>query len=172
MDDRLYKSSSDRVLTGVAGGLAERMRVDPSLVRLVWVLLAIFSGGIFALVYLIMAVVVPERPTAAMSSPPVSGAEGAQTSPAPGPGQWIGPDGQPVSAAVDSWTSGPAEQATSGRGPGAGALIGGLVLVGIGVWVLLARYVPEFAFGEVWPWAALGLGIVLVVLGFVGPSRR
>ena len=62
MTDRLYRSRSDRVIAGVAGGLAEQLNVDPSLVRIVWVLLAIASGGILVIVYLVMAVIVPEAP--------------------------------------------------------------------------------------------------------------
>jgi phage shock protein PspC (stress-responsive transcriptional regulator) len=60
MDDRLYRSRTDRVISGVAGGLAERLDLDPSIVRVVWVVLAVVSGGIFALVYLVMMFVVPE----------------------------------------------------------------------------------------------------------------
>jgi len=62
MADRLYRSRSDRVISGVAGGLAERLELDPSLVRVVWVVLAVVSSGLFALVYLVMMVVVPEAP--------------------------------------------------------------------------------------------------------------
>jgi phage shock protein C len=49
------------MLAGVAGGLAEMWDADPSLVRLVWALLVIFTGGIALLVYIVMAVVVPEE---------------------------------------------------------------------------------------------------------------
>jgi phage shock protein PspC (stress-responsive transcriptional regulator) len=62
MNDRLYRSRNDRVIAGVAGGLAERLELDPSLVRVVWVILAVVSGGLFLLVYLVMMVVVPEAP--------------------------------------------------------------------------------------------------------------
>ena len=62
MNDRLYRSRDDRVISGVAGGLAERLDVDPSIVRVAWVILAVLSGGLLALVYLVMMVVVPEAP--------------------------------------------------------------------------------------------------------------
>jgi phage shock protein C len=62
MDDRLFRSRSDRVISGVAGGLAVRLDLDPSLVRVAWVILAIVSGGLFLLVYIVMAFVVPEEP--------------------------------------------------------------------------------------------------------------
>ena len=46
MGDRLYRSRQDRMLAGVAGGLAEMWDADPSLVRIIWALLVIFTGGI------------------------------------------------------------------------------------------------------------------------------
>jgi phage shock protein PspC (stress-responsive transcriptional regulator) len=56
---RLLRSSKDRMLWGVAGGLGEYLRVDPTLVRLGFVV-ATFFGGFGLLAYLVMAVVVPE----------------------------------------------------------------------------------------------------------------
>ena len=82
MNDRLYRSRDDRVLAGVAGGLAERLDLDPSLVRIVWAILVVLSGGLFLLLYVIMAIVVPEAPYGAdrwagwtpASAPPAPGA--------------------------------------------------------------------------------------------------
>jgi phage shock protein C len=62
VNDRLYRSRSDRMLAGVAGGVAERFELDPSLVRVGWAILVILSGGIFLLIYIVMAIVVPEEP--------------------------------------------------------------------------------------------------------------
>jgi phage shock protein C len=58
--DRLYRSRDDRMLAGVAGGLAELWDADPALIRIVWALLVIFTGGVALLVYIVMAIVVPE----------------------------------------------------------------------------------------------------------------
>jgi phage shock protein PspC (stress-responsive transcriptional regulator) len=56
---RLLRSSSDRMLWGVAGGLGEYLRIDATLVRLGFAAAAIF-GGFGVIAYLVMAVVVPE----------------------------------------------------------------------------------------------------------------
>jgi phage shock protein PspC (stress-responsive transcriptional regulator) len=56
---RLLRSSKDRVLWGVAGGLGDYFRIDPTLVRLAFAVSAFF-GGLGVLAYLVMAVVVPE----------------------------------------------------------------------------------------------------------------
>src|SRR5262245_14228154 len=56
---RLLRSSKDRVFWGVAGGLGEYFKLDPTLVRLGFAVSAFF-GGFGVLAYLVMAVVVPE----------------------------------------------------------------------------------------------------------------
>jgi signal transduction histidine kinase/phage shock protein PspC (stress-responsive transcriptional regulator) len=50
------RSATDRVLTGVAGGLGERMQIDPVVVRLAFVVIA-FAGGVGILLYVAAAVV-------------------------------------------------------------------------------------------------------------------
>ena len=60
MAERLYRSRDDRMLAGVAGGVAEMLDADPSIVRIAWALLAILTGGIALVVYIVMAIVVPE----------------------------------------------------------------------------------------------------------------
>jgi phage shock protein PspC (stress-responsive transcriptional regulator) len=57
---RLYKSPDDRLLFGVAGGHAEYFDIDPVIVRVAWVVLTIVTGGVAALVYLVLAIVTPE----------------------------------------------------------------------------------------------------------------
>ena len=65
MNDRLYRSRDERMFAGVAGGVAERLDLDPSLVRVVWLILIFLTGGLFFLLYIVMAIVVPEAPVGA-----------------------------------------------------------------------------------------------------------
>lgn len=59
---RVYRSFSDRVLAGVCGGLAEYASMDPTVMRLLFVLGTLLTGIIPGLiVYLVMALVVPEK---------------------------------------------------------------------------------------------------------------
>ena len=61
-DKRLYKSSENSMLCGVCGGIAEYFDIDPTLVRLAWVILTCFGGaGIWA--YIIAAIIIPTIPT-------------------------------------------------------------------------------------------------------------
>ncbi|MFC2054119.1 PspC domain-containing protein [Chloroflexota bacterium] len=67
---KLYRSRDDRMIGGVCGGLGEFFDIDPTLIRLLFVLLTIF-GGSGVLVYLVMLLIVPEEPLEGTSSPPV-----------------------------------------------------------------------------------------------------
>ena len=61
MDRRLYKSNENKMIDGVCGGLAEYFDIDPTLVRLGWVLFSALGGsGILA--YIIAAIVIPRNP--------------------------------------------------------------------------------------------------------------
>ncbi|NUQ37888.1 MAG: PspC domain-containing protein [Caldilineales bacterium] len=61
MKNRLYRSRHDRMVAGVCGGLADFLGLDPTLIRLVFVILALANGVGFA-IYLLMLIVVPENP--------------------------------------------------------------------------------------------------------------
>ena len=87
--DRLYRSRDDRMLAGVAGGLAELWGADPSLVRVIWALLVLFTGGVALIVYIVMAIVIPEEPDVPL---PVDGQAAAAAEGAPAAGQgWARP---------------------------------------------------------------------------------
>jgi phage shock protein C len=55
---KLTRSETDRVIAGVAGGIAQRLGVNSTLVRLAWVL-SVFFGGLGVVVYLVLWVVLP-----------------------------------------------------------------------------------------------------------------
>ena len=58
---RLYRSRTERQLGGVAGGLAQYFSIDPSLVRLLWVIVGLWAGfGLLA--YIIAWIIIPEEP--------------------------------------------------------------------------------------------------------------
>ncbi len=62
---KLYRSKSDRKISGVCGGLAVYFDVDPSVVRLIWAIVSVCSTAIPGLlIYIICAIVIPEEPDA------------------------------------------------------------------------------------------------------------
>ena len=60
---RLYRSKTRRMLGGICGGLGDYLDVDPTVIRLVWVVLTIFTWGIWFLIYIIAWILVPEEQT-------------------------------------------------------------------------------------------------------------
>ena len=60
MEEKLYRSKSDRMLAGICGGIGEYFQIDPTLVRLLWVIFSI--GGPGLLVYLIGIAIIPSEP--------------------------------------------------------------------------------------------------------------
>jgi len=64
---RLYRSRSDRMVAGIAGGLGEYLNIDATIVRLLFVCFAL-AGGPGLIVYIVMLLVVPEEPLGASES--------------------------------------------------------------------------------------------------------
>lgn len=144
MNRRLYRSETESVLGGVAGGVAEYLEVDPAIVRVVWALLALITGGIFFVLYIVMWIVVPYGPE--------TGEVAAGDSPAP--------DGAPV------WNAQPRRRPR--RSSGGGSWIFGLVLIGLGLYFLAREYFPEVHVDRLWPLGLILIGLVLLV----GAIRR
>lgn len=55
---RLYKSRNNRVICGVCGGIGEYLNIDPTIIRLLMVLLGFTASGI--IIYLVAAIIIPE----------------------------------------------------------------------------------------------------------------
>jgi phage shock protein C len=65
----LYRSLTDRMFAGVCAGLAQYMNMDPTVIRLIFVLLFFVTGPGILLAYFIMMIVVPNEP-ASLPQPP------------------------------------------------------------------------------------------------------
>ena len=61
LDKKLYKSTTDKKIDGVCGGIAEYLGIDSTLIRLAWILLTI-AGGAGILGYIVAMLVIPNRP--------------------------------------------------------------------------------------------------------------
>ena len=57
---KLYRSSTNYKLAGVCGGIGEYFNIDPTLIRLAWILFSVM-GGAGVLAYIIAALVMPKR---------------------------------------------------------------------------------------------------------------
>lgn len=157
MDDRLYRSRHDRVFSGVCGGLGERFDVDPALVRLGWIVVGILTG-VFPLlvIYVLMAIVVPEEPPGFVESfaPPPPGTAASAA--------WR------VARETERAARREARRArrTESRDREMG-MIAGIVLVAIGGAILLDQWF-RIAWSVVWPGALIVIGAAIIV----GAVRR
>ena len=61
MEKKLYRSTINKKIAGVCGGLAEYLNIDSTIIRLIWALL-VFCAGTGLLAYIICALVIPEAP--------------------------------------------------------------------------------------------------------------
>jgi len=139
MNRRLYRSQTESVLGGVAGGVAEYFDQDPAIVRVVWALLALITGGVFLILYIVMWIVVPLGP----EPPEVAG-------------------GQPAVPGVDPVTGWNAQPRRARRSSGGGSWIFGLVLIGLGLYFLAREYLPDINFDRLWPLGLVLLGVILL----------
>ena len=60
---KLYRSRKNRIIGGVCGGLGEYFNVDPTIIRLAWILAAVMFVGFPAIIaYLLACLIIPEEP--------------------------------------------------------------------------------------------------------------
>ena len=62
MERKLYRSKTDRKIFGVLGGFAKYFNIDATILRIIYVLLSLFVLGCPIVIYLIVALVIPEEP--------------------------------------------------------------------------------------------------------------
>jgi len=166
--DRLYRSTDDRMLAGVAGGVAETLDADPSLIRIVWALLVVLTGGVALIVYVGMAIVVPERPPGMPIGRPEAFADASEPGTPVPEGAWRAPDGSAVPMATSA--TGPArrrDQSDRTRG----GLIAGFLLILLGGFFLARQLLPSIDWGLWWPVVAIAAGVVLVFAALLPPRR-
>ena len=164
-DSRLYRSVHGRVIGGVAGGIADFFGIDPTIVRLLFVLLVVF-GGSGILLYIILWIILPEKKNLqsynSYTPPPAPGTGSAnETTSAGGVGEtYEGFDqGIPPIYRTDYDPSSPDSYK---RKKIEGSLIGGGLLIFVGMLFLIERFIPNINFGDLWPIVLIGLGALLI----------
>jgi phage shock protein C len=158
--DRLYRSRDDRMLAGVAGGLAELWGADPSLVRVIWALLVVFTGGVALIVYIVMAIVIPEEPDL---PPTVEGMAAAEGAPTAGQGWTSATEARAARRAAREARAAARRAAGGDRAPfPVSAVLGGFLII-LGGFFLAREFLPQIDFDWFWPLVLVGLGVLLVV---------
>ncbi len=135
MNKRLYRSTREKMIGGVCGGLGEYFEIDPVLVRILFVV-ATFVGGSGILAYILCWIIIPEEPRVVQAAPTQAA-----------PPQTVSP--QP---------NAPAPQPAPVTNGHRGSAIAGIILIVVGGLFLADNLLPRFHFGEFWP-------ILLIILG-------
>lgn len=165
MQKRLYRSRHERVIAGVCGGLAQYFAVDPTLVRIIWVLLALSGTGI--LLYLIALLVIPEEPRVAAEQPRAAAEQAA--------GREEHQVNGTEASTSDGTTAGSVGPAEAGPAPSSepaspeSRMWAGLILVAVGLYFLSRNLFPGLFFLQgryLWPLLLVLVGAVVLAGGF------
>lgn len=170
---RLYRSNRDRILGGVAGGLAEYFDVDSTLVRLAWVIIGL-AGGFGVLAYIIAWIIMPEEPHDYRWRAGNEGAGAAGGGPAAGPAGSPEGAGRPQAAGAEMATADARWGETHGRDRDrdsearalSRAWLFGVILVGVGVFLLIRNFVPILWPVPWWPVVLILVGVLVLAGAF------
>lgn len=141
MNKGLYRSRHDSIIGGVAGGLAESLRTDPTVIRVLFVLMAVFWGG-GILLYLIFWIALPLDNDLTLNSEHME-------------------NNNPLSEDQQK-----KDQEKWSKPRNDGGLVAGLILIALGAIFLIVRFVPRIDFGDLWPIILLVAGIALIWSSF------
>lgn len=159
MRDRLYRSTDERVVAGVCGGLAERYDLDPSIVRIAWLVVGLLTGVVpFLVLYVLVAIVVPEEPPGLLGSVPVNPPAGT-----PAAGAWEAAQAAERAARRSARS---AERARRGDDRTV-AMVVGVVLIAVGGAFLIERWF-RIDWAVIWPAAIVVAGVLVIA----GSARR
>jgi phage shock protein C len=150
MNKKLYRSAKEKMAGGVAGGLAEYFDIDPTIIRVLFVV-SLFLGGTGLIAYIVLWIVVPEQPfvynMGTSGSPNDSGSVEGQ---APNPQE---PASDPVTAYQESIN----------RRKQKRSVIGGIILITLGMIFLADEFFPRVSFEELFSVALIVFGVVLLL---------
>lgn len=156
-NSRLCRIGQGRVIAGVAGGIAEFFGMDPTIVRLLFVLLVVF-GGSGILLYIILWIILPEKPMYdpyRIYMPPPSPAADQEFK------SGVGETYEGFDRGIPPPQVQPGSTGTD-RKKIEGSLIGGTLLIFVGAIFLVDRFVPNIDFGDLWPIVLIALGVLLI----------
>jgi phage shock protein C len=152
---RLYRSKTDSMIGGVCGGVGAYFGIDPTLVRLIFVLLAIFGGG-GVLFYLILWIVIPLEGRSPATSQ-----------------QIIQDNAQEVADRAREFGKGIERGFNSSpqTTPRNNGVLFGVVLIVLGGLFLLQNLL-HISFGQFWPVILIVIGLAMLVPIFRRPQQQ
>jgi phage shock protein PspC (stress-responsive transcriptional regulator) len=131
MKKKLYRSSRGKILAGVCTGLGEYFDIDPVLIRALFIV-ALFSGGIGIMLYIVLWVIMPKEETVFSAESPAEPSEQSE---------------------IDDGVFSEKHK---------GTVVTGLVLVGLGTFFLIRELFPMFSFKYMLPIILIAIGAIIV----------
>ena len=166
--NRLYRSRIDRTIAGVCGGLAKYFDIDPTLVRVLFVV-SIFIGGGGIIAYIILWIVVPEEQIIFQSA-----GQDSQTHQSDSDSEESNSNTNQESSKFDSSNFNSEinnkvneaaneinkilDEARSNK-----KVLGATILILLGVLFLLDNLLPHFDFGDYWPIILIAIGVGIII---------
>jgi phage shock protein PspC (stress-responsive transcriptional regulator) len=150
MAKKLYRSVTDKMLGGIAGGLAEYFNIDSALIRVLFIL-TVFLGGGGIIAYIILWIIVPERPFVFTGPAPTDPDEQSDT------------QHKAESETNSSNNYFTAYQKAFDEQKKNRAMWGGIILILLGGIFLLDNFIPRFDFGDFWPLILIGVGAGILI---------
>jgi len=140
---KLYRARTGKVLGGVSGGLGDYLNIDKVVIRILFILLAVF-GGSGVLVYIILWIAIPEQSTIdyyrAKEAPDVDDMS-------------IDPNDQAADKKLNS------------------SMVIGLIMVAVGLLFLVDGLLPIYRLWNFWPVILIAAGVLLIRPELVKPSK-
>lgn len=137
MTRRFFRSRNDRMVSGVAAGLADYLQIDPVLIRVAFVLAA-FADGMGVLAYIILWILTPQQPWVMAYN-------------AMNPGSTTNDDTRPTMPPLHE------------RSGMSGTIIFGIILIVLGAITLTENLLPQLDLSLFWPVLLIAIGVGLII---------
>lgn len=141
MTKKLYRSRDNKIIAGVAGGIGDYFQIDPSLIRILFILSGVFGAGI--IIYIVAAIIMPRQ----------EDVMGHQYR--PDENEW-GSSGFETRQQET-----PVYQKTQ-HGPDKGKLVIGIGLILFGLLFLIKQIFPFIHFNLFWPLLVIAIGLFFI----------
>ena len=143
----LYRSRSNTMIGGVAGGISEALNTDPVIIRLIFVLLTLVGGG-GVLLYIILWIALPLDPDLNYFKQSSNDNE-------------MNIENESTDRNVHG-----GKKNFPGKHKSDGSLMGGLILIALGIIFLIERFIPWVSFGDLWPLILVFVGVALIISNY------
>jgi len=150
--ERLYRSKTNKVVGGVAGGLADYFTIDVVLARVAFVLLAMFGGG-GVLIYIVMWIVIPAQTSYFTEQNKKSYNESGEN------------DVYEKNESGEYVSNKPVKNSNTG-------LITGIILIFMGMIFLADRLMPWYNITDFWPLLLVVVGVIMIKPNIFKPSKK